>query len=88
MKNKHVILGVHVQDRAKEASKVQKLLTEYGCIIKTRLGLHEIDENFCAKGGVLLLEVVGPDKAAGELAAKLDALNGIEVKKMVFKHTD
>ncbi len=87
MKGKHVIFGVHVQDRARGASKVQKILTEYGCIIKTRLGLHEIDENFCAKGGLLLLELVGDDKAAGALADALGALDGIEVKKMVFKHS-
>ena len=34
MKGKHTILGAHVQDRAKGAVKVQKILTEYGCIIK------------------------------------------------------
>lgn len=86
MKDKHVILGVHVQNRAKDAAKVQKLLTEYGCHIKTRLGLHEVDENFCAAGGVLLLELFGKDSVCNELANKLKGMDGIEVKKMVFTH--
>lgn len=87
MTNKHVIVGVHVQNRARDAAKVQKILTEYGCVIKTRLGLHEVDENFCAAGGVILLEVVGNDKQCAELAGKLHALHGIEVKKMAFRHS-
>lgn len=86
MKGKHIILGVHIQDRARDAAKVQKILSENGCIIKTRLGLHEVDENFCAAGGVVLLELRGGVKQAGELAAKLGALKDVEVKKMVFAH--
>ena len=36
-----VIMGIQVGDREQEAVKVQELLTKQGCIIKTRLGLHE-----------------------------------------------
>ena len=42
-KVKHIILGVHITDRLKEAVEVQKLLTVFGRYIKTRLGLHEVD---------------------------------------------
>ncbi|HPO17265.1 MAG TPA: hypothetical protein PLI09_27775 [Candidatus Hydrogenedentes bacterium] len=87
MKGKHIILGVHVQNRARDAAKVQKILSENGCIIKTRLGLHEVDENFCAAGGVVLLELRGDGKQANALAKQLGALKDIEVKKMVFAHT-
>ncbi|MFA6175656.1 MAG: hypothetical protein WC765_03640 [Phycisphaerae bacterium] len=37
MKDNHIILGVHITDRIKHVSSVQKALTEYGCYIKTRL---------------------------------------------------
>lgn len=87
VKDKHIILGVHVQNRARDAAKVQKILSENGCIIKTRLGLHEVDENFCAAGGVVLLELRGGAKQANALAKQLGALKDIEVKKMVFPHT-
>jgi hypothetical protein len=36
----HLVFGIHVGDRVKEASAIQGLLTEYGCNIRTRIGLH------------------------------------------------
>ena len=86
MKKEHVILGVHIQDRARDAAQVQQLLTKYGCNIKTRVGLHEVDENFCATGGVILLELAGDAKECAELGDKLGAIEGVEVKKLVFEH--
>lgn len=86
MKNAHLILGVHIQDRAKDAALVQQLLTQFGCNIKTRVGLHEVDENFCARGGVVLLELVGDAEKCQELEGKLSAIPGIEVQKMIFEH--
>lgn len=48
MKSDHIIVGIHVTDRMKNASEVQKIFTEYGCNIKTRLGMHEVHGNYCA----------------------------------------
>lgn len=84
--SRHVIYGVHIQNRGENAVRVQQLLTEYGCNIKTRLGLHEVDASFCSTGGVLLLEMVGDAATCEALRAKLSALDGIEVKEMVFHH--
>lgn len=83
---KHIIFGVHITNRLEEASVVQKLLSEYGCNIKTRLGLHEVDEKFCAPGGILILEMYGDEKKCHDLAEKLNAVKGVEVQKMVFDH--
>ena len=86
MKADHVILGIHVTDRLRYAGEVQKVFTEYGCNIKTRLGLHEVSENYCAGEGVVPLELVGGPEVRGEMMAKLGAIDGIEVKEMVFAH--
>jgi hypothetical protein len=86
MKADHVILGIHITDRLRYAGEVQKLFTDYGCNIKTRLGLHEVSETFCAPEGVVLLEIVGPAKVRREMKTKLGAIDGIEVKEMVFTH--
>ena len=86
MKKTHVILGVHITDRLKNAVDVQKLLTEYGCNIKTRLGLHEIHEDECALNGILILEMAGDQARSLELGEKLNAIEGIEVQKIVFEH--
>ena len=86
MKADHVILGIHVTDRLRHAGEVQKVFTEYGCNIKTRLGLHEVAEDYCAGEGVVLLELVGGPEVRRDMAAKLGAIEGIEVQEMVFNH--
>ena len=83
--DKHHILGVHIHNRGENAVRVQQLLTEYGCNIKTRLGLHEV-ENANSPNGLVLLEMFGEEARCLELADKLDAIPGIEVQKMVFNH--
>ncbi len=86
MRERHLIFGVHINDRVKEVPNVQKLFTEYGCHIKTRIGLHHVDENFCSPRGLILLEMVGDEARCNELAQKLAALEGVEIQKMVFEH--
>lgn len=84
----HVILGVHVTDRVHKATNVQQLFTEYGCSIKTRLGLHEVNDKVCSPRGLIILEMFGPESDADALAGKLNAIDGIECKKMVFTHDE
>jgi hypothetical protein len=84
--NKHLIFGVHIQNRGENALRVQQVLTEYGCYIKTRLGLHEVDENFCSTGGVLILEMFGDLAKCEAMRDKLSVIEGIEVKEMIFEH--
>ncbi len=86
--DKRIILGVHISERVKQAAGVQKIFTEYGCHIKTRLGLHEADEKLCSSAGIVILEFFGDESKADELAKKLMAVDGIEVKKMVFNQHD
>jgi ACT domain-containing protein len=85
-KTDHIILGVHITDRVHHVAKVQELLTEYGCNIKTRLGLHDADEKYCSPNGLLILELVGDQDKCRQLADKLSALDGIEIKQMIFGH--
>lgn len=84
---KHVILGVHVIDRVKKVPDVQKILTQFGCNIKTRLGLHEVSGNICSPTGLLLLELCGPDAELEAMEKDLQSLEGVQVQKMVFTHS-
>ena len=86
MKEDHVILGIHITNRVRNASEVQKVLTEYGCNIKTRLGLHEVAEHYCAGEGVVLLEIIGGNEIRQGMVSKLRLIEGLEVKEMVFGH--
>ncbi len=83
--NPIVILGVSVYDRTKEAGHVQTILTRYGCSIKTRLGLHEVSDDFCSTSGLILLELFGDIKEQVKLEQKLTVIPGVEVKKMTFE---
>ena len=86
MKQDHFLVGIHVTDRVQKIPEVQKVLTEYGCHIRTRLGLHEASEGFCSPNGVIVLDMLYDKGACGELVEKLAALEGIEVKTMRFPH--
>lgn len=82
----HYILGIHSRNRVAQSGAVQKLLTEYGCNIRTRIGLHEVHDGICAMDGVILLELYGDRGICEELYTKLGTIEGIEVKKMIFTH--
>ena len=82
----HIILGVHITDRIDHVSHVQNLLTEYGCSIRTRLGLHETSKDFCSPNGLLILEMIDDKQKTDELAGKLNAIEGVEAKQMIFDH--
>lgn len=70
-------LLVVVNKRKDEAVTVQKILTEWGCFIKTRLGLHEDCLDNCSEIGTIILEVVGDPVKHDELTRKLNLLKGV-----------
>jgi len=80
-----IILGVQVTNRLENIQDVQKILTEYGCYIKTRLGLHQVTESHCSTTGLLILETYGDEAGILQLESKLQNLKGLTVKKMVFE---
>jgi desulfoferrodoxin-like iron-binding protein len=82
----HVILGVHITNRVKHVPTVQSVLTQFGCNIKTRLGLHHVNESFCSPNGLMIVEFVGEDAQCTEMATQLSAIEGVQVKRMVFGH--
>lgn len=80
------ILGILITNREKEAGNVQRLLTKFGCSIKTRLGLHEIATDLCSPCGLILLELLGDTAEMDKLEKELSALGGVQVNSMVFRH--
>ena len=78
------ILGIRISDRVKEVQQVQSVLTKFGCSIKTRLGLHEVNGDYCSEEGLILLELTGDQEEFSKLERELLRIEGLEVKKMVF----
>ncbi len=81
---KRIIVGIQVTNRVKNVARVQEVLTEYGCYIKTRLGLHEVDAASCSPNGLMLLETFGDETKIAEMQAKLKAIEGLQLQTMTF----
>lgn len=77
------VLGVKLGNRTNLAVDFQKTLTEYGCVIKTRLGLHDVADNVCSPNGIILLEVID-DEEAVKLESAVKSLGDVQVQKMKF----
>ena len=76
------ILGILVERSQPVILAVQKLLTAYGCNIRTRLGVNE--KFFGEPAGLIILELKGDGKQRLLLEKDMKALNNIHVRTMVF----
>jgi len=74
------VLLVLIGKRKEEAVKVQQILTAWGCIIKTRLGIHDGVMENCSDEGLLILELYGTQEQKDELARKVAVLPGVTSK--------
>ncbi|MFA4986957.1 MAG: hypothetical protein WC712_10265 [Candidatus Brocadiia bacterium] len=72
------VMLILVNQRKEAADKVQKILTGWGCLIKTRLGIHDGVLDKCSESGLIILELVGEDAKKQELAHKLNLLPGVK----------
>ena len=73
------IIGIKLDNRIESSEKFQSILTKYGCIIKTRLGLHPNDNGKCSNTGIILLEI---EEDATELKKELEQF--WEIQSMDF----
>lgn len=74
------ILIILVGKRSNSAVNVQKILTAWGCWIKTRLGIHDGVLNNCSDEGLIICEVVGDIEKLKELERKLDILPDVKAQ--------
>ena len=80
--NCYYIIGMRVDHGHANALNLQKTLTEYGCNIKLRVGLHEPGEDFCSDDGVIMLQACGDQATIDKMAAAFNALEGVSAKVM------
>jgi len=74
------VILIKIDHRSTEAVKVQSILTEYGCIIKVRLGLHEVSKDYCANDGLVVLEVDGSAEELARLVSELNKIDYVDAK--------
>lgn len=79
------ILLILIGQRKQAAVQVQKVLTGWGCMIKTRLGIHDGVMENCSDKGLLILELAGERKKMDELARKVSLIKGVSSKLVDLK---
>lgn len=78
------ILGIRLDKRNQNALYLQEILSHHGCIIKSRIGLHDVDKNRCSTSGVILLELIGTAKENTSLEKAIKSIKGVKLQKMAL----
>ena len=73
-------LLIYMSTRKETAETVQKILTAWGCYIKTRLGIHDGVLDKCTETGLVFIELVGEEEKHEELTRKLNLINGVNAQ--------
>ena len=85
--NCSTIMAILIDKRTDAAPKVQEILTENGCIIETRLGLHEsVDQ--CSEEGLILVTLCGSQDEIDALKTELEAVHRVKVDTMQLSFAD
>lgn len=74
------IMAVQIKNRNQDAPKFQEMITKHGCMVKTRLGMHEVDN--CSKEGLVILQLCGKDEDIEALGNDINTLDSINAKWM------
>ena len=77
---KSLIMAILVDERCDAATKVQEVLTKAGCIIETRLGIHESDGG--KDEGLIILKLNGTTEEVTELKQELNEIDRVKADIM------
>jgi hypothetical protein len=83
--DKRNVVALLISTRSETAVNVQKILTAWGCMIKTRLGIHDGVLDSCSQTGLVLLEMVGEDAKIDEFVRKLNLVKGATAKRITLE---
>ncbi|MDI6699924.1 MAG: CopG family transcriptional regulator [bacterium] len=75
------VIGIIIENRLEQSHKVNQILTDYGHIIRGRMGIPNIGDNFCA----ISLIVEGTNEEIGAMTGKLGRFNGVKVSSTLIK---
>ncbi len=82
---KRTVLLILVKHRQETAEMVQKILTGWGCYIKTRLGIHDGVLENCSDSGLIFLELTGEIEKHEEIARKLNLVKGVDARLVALE---
>lgn len=76
-------MALTIEPRSKMAPHVQEILTKHGCIIKTRIGMHETEEDHCSQKGLIVLHIYSKKDQIDELNTDLNSVEGVKANYMI-----
>lgn len=77
------IMAIKIGERREESPKVQEVLSQFGCSIKARLGLHEAGA-VCSDEGLLILQMTGEKTEMKGLEKALNELHSVQAKMIML----
>ena len=77
-----ILLGIKLPKKESNAIIFQKILTNFNCIIKMRIGFNN-SSFFCSSSGIILLQIEKIEDAIS-LEKELLEISEIEIQRMVF----
>ncbi len=78
------LVAVKVGHREDTATRVQAILTSFGCSIKVRLGLHDLPEGACSPTGLIILQVTAEEAEVAAFVAELNDLEDVVARSLTI----
>lgn len=72
------------EHRVETATRVQEVLTRFGCNIRVRLGLHDAGMSSCSNSGMIVLQICGEKADADQLLAEVLKVPNVKAKLMAL----
>ena len=86
---KRNVLLIYLSTRKETAEKVQKILTGWGCYIKTRLGIHDDVLENCSDTGLVFIELAGGEiEKHQEIERKLNLIKNVDARFIAMEIND
>ena len=82
---KRNVMIVYLNTREETSVKVQKILSVWGCLIKTRLGIHDDVLDNCTQIGLLFLDLACDIEKLKELEYKLNLVSGVDARLITME---
>ena len=79
------IIAMTLKGRSDNAVKVQEVLTQRGCFIRARIGLHDGVEDACSNEGLIILQVCGSQEEINRTMEGLNAIDGVNAKLITLE---
>ncbi len=79
------IIGIQLKNRVSDAPDFQSLLSKYGTIIQTRIGLHDASCHTNPQSGIILLDFTDcADAELDQFRNELSNFSGVNMQQMTF----